>query len=133
MCYAHTELRVQVLTARTRIQNESEAGMADVLTAFLIAAALPLPVPDYRFAPPRRWRFDYAWPALRLALEIEGGIWTDGRHVRGRGYERDCEKYNAAALAGWRVLRVTPRMMRDGRALQLLTAVLAAALDDSVE
>lgn len=81
---------------------------------------VPGPVSEFLFNPPRRWRFDYAWPERRLALEIEGGIWTTGRHVRGKGYENDCEKYNEAALLGWRVLRVTTNMVRDGRALMLL-------------
>jgi hypothetical protein len=72
------------------------------------------------------WRFDYAWPPRRQALEIEGGTWTGGRHVRGRGYEGDCEKYNAAALAGWTVLRETTAMIRDGRALDWLRRALTA-------
>jgi hypothetical protein len=90
------------------------------LIAILEAAGLPAPVLEYRFAPPRRWRFDYAWPSLMLALEVEGGVWTGGSHVRGRGYVLDCEKFNAAALAGWTALRVTTGMVRDGRALALL-------------
>jgi very-short-patch-repair endonuclease len=93
---------------------------ADAFSSVLLAAGFPEPVRELRFAPPRRWRFDYAWPQRRLALEIEGGIWTGGRHVRGKGYENDCEKYNAAAIRGWTVLRVTTAMVRDGRALALL-------------
>jgi hypothetical protein len=93
---------------------------AGTFAAVIVAAGLPAPIREHRFAPPRRWRFDYAWPAHRLALEVEGGTWSGGRHVRGRGYEADCEKYNAAALLGWTVLRVTPGMLRDGRALALL-------------
>jgi hypothetical protein len=81
---------------------------------------------EHRFAPPRRWRFDFAWPAQRIALEIEGGSWAGGRHVRGRGYEADCEKYSEAALRGWRVLRATPGMVRDGRALALLERAFRA-------
>jgi very-short-patch-repair endonuclease len=46
-----------------------------------------------------------------LAVEVEGGMWTRGRHVRGEGYEGDCEKYNAAVLGGWRVLRFTTGML----------------------
>jgi hypothetical protein len=92
----------------------------DPFACVLDAAGLPTPIREHRFAPPRRWRFDYCWPSLRLALEVEGGTWTGGRHVRGQGYERDCEKYNAAALAGWKVLRVTTGMVSDGRALSLL-------------
>jgi hypothetical protein len=94
--------------------------MNDTLDVLLGAVGLPPPIPEYRFAPPRRWRFDFAWPACRLALEIEGGTWTRGRHVRGIGYERDCEKYSEAALRGWCVLRVTTGMMKDGRALAML-------------
>jgi very-short-patch-repair endonuclease len=98
--------------------------MSNILDAVLRAVGLPVPIPEYRFAPPRRWRFDFAWPDRRLALEIEGGVWARGRHVRGRGYEGDCEKYNAAVLQGWSVLRVTTSMLRDGRALALVERAL---------
>jgi hypothetical protein len=100
--------------------------MTTTLGAALQALGLPPPAREHRFAPPRRWRFDFAWPAQRLALEVEGRTWARGRHVRGRGYEADCEKYSEAALRGWRVLRVTPAMLRDGRALDLLRRALAA-------
>lgn len=73
-----------------------------------VMAGLPAPEAEYRFHPTRRWRFDWAFPDQKVALEIEGGVWTGGRHTRGAGYVRDIEKYNHATLAGWRVLRVTP-------------------------
>lgn len=76
--------------------------------ALLKRERLPAPESEYRFAPPRRWRMDYAWPAHRVALEVEGGVWTRGRHTRPTGYLRDVEKYNAAAVRGWRLLRCTP-------------------------
>lgn len=76
--------------------------------ALLRAHHLPMPEPEYRFAPPRRWRFDYAWPKTHVALEIEGGVWTNGRHTRGAGFLRDLAKYNEAALRGWLLLRVSP-------------------------
>jgi len=101
-----------------------------VFAALVEGAGLPAPIREHNFAPPRRWRFDYCWPDRRIALEIEGGTWTGGRHVRAKGYEADCAKYNAAALAGWRVLRVTPAMIRDGRALALLTEALTGRRDD---
>jgi len=53
----------------------------------------------------RRWRFDYACPAAMIAVEIEGGVWTGGRHTRGKGFLRDIEKYNEATAMGWRVFR----------------------------
>ena len=66
---------------------------------------------EYRFHPRRRWRFDFAWPSVKIAVEIDGGAYTRGRHTRGKGFEADCEKMNAAALLGWRVLRFTPQML----------------------
>jgi len=60
---------------------------------------------EYRFHPVRRWRFDFAIPQNRIAVEIEGGIYTQGRHTRGSGFAKDCEKYNAATVLGWSVLR----------------------------
>lgn len=80
---------------------------------------------EYRFAPPRRWRFDLAWPERRIAVEVEGGTWSGGRHVRGGGYRRDVDKYNEAARLGWAVFRVTADMVRDGRALSLIESVIS--------
>ena len=93
------------------------------------------PVREYRFHPVRRWRFDLAYPQVKLAIEIDGGVYVSGRHSRGAGAEADMEKHAAALLLGWRVLRVTPRMIRDGRALawieQLVGGRLVAAPDGS--
>jgi very-short-patch-repair endonuclease len=68
---------------------------------------------EYRFHPVRRWRFDMAFPEPKVAVEIEGGVWTGGRHVRGKGFRKDCEKYNTAAAMGWRVLRTPWDWMED--------------------
>jgi very-short-patch-repair endonuclease len=77
---------------------------------------LPEPVREYRFHPERRWRFDFAWPANHVAVEVDGGTWGRGRHSRGRGFAADCEKLNQAALLGWTVLRFTADNMMDGQA-----------------
>ena len=66
-------------------------------------------VQEYRFAPPRRFRFDFADVANRIAVECEGGAWNRGRHVRGAGFAKDAEKYNLATSLGWRVLRYTSK------------------------
>lgn len=71
-----------------------------------------MPVAEHRFHPTRRWRFDYAWVQHKLALEIEGGIWVGGRHNRATGFVKDVEKYNEAAVLGWRVLRLTPAQVQ---------------------
>lgn len=74
------------------------------------------PVGQFRFHPKRKWQFDFAWPEHKLAVEIEGGTYSGGRHTRGKGFEDDCEKYNEALLLGWRVLRFTGKMVNSGEA-----------------
>jgi very-short-patch-repair endonuclease len=87
-------------------------------------AKVPQPVTEYRFHPTRKWRFDYAWPEKSLALEVDGGGFVQGRHSRGLGIQRDCEKMNEAAVHGWRVLRVTPRHVDNGQALAWVQEML---------
>jgi very-short-patch-repair endonuclease len=81
-------------------------------------------VTQFRFDPRRRWRLDLAWPDLWLGVEVDGGTWTGGRHVRPAGFAGDCDKHNAATLAGWSVLRFTTDHVRDGSAAQLILAEL---------
>lgn len=92
--------------------------------ALMAAWGMPRPIVEHRFDSVRRWRFDYAWPEKRVALEVEGGVWTGGRHTRGKGFLADVEKYNAAALAGWRVFRTTPRELLSSDTLQLIQTAL---------
>jgi hypothetical protein len=68
-----------------------------------------MPEAEVRFAPPRRWRFDFAWIDEKVALEIQGGVFTHGRHTRGGALLKEHEKLNAAAAAGWKVLYCTPK------------------------
>jgi hypothetical protein len=79
---------------------------------------------EYRFEPTRKWRFDFAWPELMIAAEVEGGTWQTSRHTNPIGFERDCEKYNRASQLGWRVFRFTGDMVRDGRAFAMMSDVL---------
>lgn len=85
---------------------------------------IPQPVTEHRFHPKRRWRFDLAWPEHMLAVEVEGGVWTSGRHSRGAGFVADCEKYNEAMLAGWRVIRVTGLHIDNGAAMDWICRAL---------
>ena len=82
-----------------------------IAVAFFAGQRLPAPVTEHRFHPSRKWRFDYAWPDAKVALEVEGGVWTGGRHTSSAGFLKDMEKYNAAARLGWRVLRCTPKTL----------------------
>lgn len=67
----------------------------------------PDPVREYRFHPTRLWRFDFCWPDKKIAIELEGGVFSNGGHSRGAGFTRDTEKYNQAVILGYRVLRYT--------------------------
>jgi very-short-patch-repair endonuclease len=95
------------------------------LAMHIRAAKLPEPEREYRFDGKRRWRFDFAWPTQLVAVEVEGGIWNGGRHVTGKGFTADTEKYNAAVVAGWRVLRFTGTAIKAGTALATIEAVLS--------
>lgn len=73
-----------------------------------------------------RMRFDLAWPAERVALEIDGGVWTGGRHVRPAGFLRDHHKRNEAARYGWRIVYTT------WQAVEKAPGNLASALLDAL-
>ena len=67
-----------------------------------------VPEQEYKFHPTRKWKFDFCFPLHKVAVEIEGGAWSKGRHTRGSGFVKDMEKYNAATELGWKILRFSP-------------------------
>jgi very-short-patch-repair endonuclease len=79
---------------------------------------------EVHFARPRKWRADFRIRAPRppaldnLLVEVDGGAWTGGRHTSGSGFEADAEKASAAAIAGYRVIRCTPRHVETGECLR---------------
>jgi hypothetical protein len=105
---------------------------AETLLIQLQLSGLPEPQREFMFHRKRKWRFDLAWPELLIAVEIEGGIWSGGRHVRGEGYEADCEKYNEAQLAGWMVLRFTPRMIKKDKAGGVIETAIRKAIGGEI-
>lgn len=124
------------LLARLRVRQLSqwEEMLAQQLRYCLPSA--PQPVREYHFSTSRKWRFDFAWPAEQLAVEVEGGVWlgggghynrgrgAGGGHQRGAGFTRNLEKYNTAALDGWVVLRFTDREIRSGEAVKIIDKAL---------
>ena len=80
---------------------------------------------EYRFDKKRKWRFDFAYPERKIAIEVEGGVFSGGRHTRGKGFTADCEKYNRATELGWSVYRFTTQQVRNGEAIELLTRIFA--------
>ena len=81
---------------------------------------------NYLFHPPRKFQIDFAIPAARVGIEIEGGIWSRGAHGRGPGIARDMLKHNLLLMSGWRVLRYTPDQVRQGEAIEGLKRLLGA-------
>jgi very-short-patch-repair endonuclease len=75
------------------------------------------------------WRFDFAIPELKIAIEIDGGVWSGGRHSGGAGQIRDMEKGNAAVMLGWRVLHYTPQQIRKRDWLEDVKRVMALGKD----
>jgi hypothetical protein len=98
-------------------------GVRDLLRQIELWA-LPLPILEHRFHAERKWRFDMAWESEKLAVEVDGGVWTGGRHTRGKGFENDCEKVNQAQIMGWTVLRYSTGQVRSGMAVKDLAAVI---------
>jgi hypothetical protein len=79
---------------------------------------------EYTFHPKRRWRFDLAFPERKIAAEIDGGAWIQGRHTRGRGFIGDQEKINEAQLLGWQVYRFVPDDLENGKFADVLGKAL---------
>ena len=75
---------------------------------------------EYRFCDKRRWRADFALLEYKLLIEIEGGVYSRGRHVRPTGFIKDCEKYNMAAKLGWKVFRFPTEQVMDNSAIEFV-------------
>lgn len=118
--------------------------LEEALLIQIKAARLPLPEREYRFAALatggigkgvrqrlkaerlQDWRFDFAWPELMLAVEVEGGGWTQGRHNRGEGFLADLKKYGAGQRLGWTIYRTAGELIKSGEALQTIEHLIAA-------
>lgn len=106
-------------------------GLGYDLYLAIAEAGLPEPRTEYLFHPARRWRFDFAWPELGIAIEYEGLFADDekneensgkSRHTTPAGYEGDCRKYSAARALGYFVVRLTALTPRE----QLITELREA-------
>lgn len=73
---------------------------------------------EYEFHSTRKWRFDFAWPEKKLAIEVEGGTkYGNSRHSKGEGFDLDAEKYNTASAIGWTLFRFSSDMIKSGKAI----------------
>lgn len=89
-----------------------------------------LPEREFLFWQGRKFRFDFAWPHLWTAIEVDGGLWIAGRHSRGGEAQlAELAKFNFAAALGWRVFHFTPEQIRTGEAIEFLRAVFPRNAD----
>lgn len=96
----------------------SNSSWEDYYHVQLVEAKLPLPVKEYKFLKNRKFRFDFAWPEVKLAVEIDGNVYQTSRHTSGTGYTRDCEKFALAAIEGYRVVRATTGQVSSGQLIE---------------
>lgn len=104
------------LQRRQQTEHAEQATLSTLEAQFLftlraLAPDLSPPAVQFVFAPPRRFRSDFAWPDRRLLVECEGGVWNQGKHGRGSGVETDCDKSRHVAAHGYRVFRVTRKSL----------------------
>lgn len=96
-----------------KVPNEFEAKLALELKALKIDFEQ-----EFKFHPRRKWRADFHLKGRMILIEVEGGIWSGGRHTRGKGYIGDMEKYNAATMLGYQVIRFSTEQVKSGLAIQ---------------
>jgi len=105
--------------------KKAKTGELEATMLSQIAAARLLPCsPQYVFHPTRKWRFDFAWPDIRFALEVNGAIYVGGAHSRGKGQENDMEKIAEAAILGWTTICVSSNQIKSGEALRWVEAIV---------
>ena len=111
----------------TSIKSTGEA----LLMHQISLCSLPEPEREHRFdevrgkqQKRREWRFDFAYPEKKIAIEVEGGVFVKSRHTTGKGFTKDCEKYNKAVELGWSVYRYTTQQVKSGEAIAQLSRIL---------
>ncbi|MEO9279281.1 DUF559 domain-containing protein [Acinetobacter sp. WA-87] len=98
---------------KERVVSEGEATLVQHLKTYKISFEQ-----EYKFHPTRKWRADFLITGTKILVEVEGGIWSGGRHTRGKGYLGDMEKYNEASAMGYTVLRFSTEQVKSGLALK---------------
>lgn len=107
-------MAIDKLASERTMRGQSKAARrVAMLAGRFIERGSPEPEREYYFHFKRKWRFDLAWPALRVAVELQGGGFMGGRHSRGAGLASDCEKLTHAAAAGWVVILLTHGQAKD--------------------
>jgi very-short-patch-repair endonuclease len=129
-------------TTYAQVKKSAERSKwEDYFIFHLKVAKLPIPKQQFKFAEHigRRWQVDFAWPDLKLFVEIEGGIWRKnkfgnwaGAHTHPTAVLRDIEKYNHMALLGYRLFRFSDKDLRDGSAIEMMKKVFSPQISGGI-
>ena len=102
----------RVSVKKERVVSEGEATLVQHLKTYSIEFQA-----EFQFNPERKWRADFHLIGKMILIEVEGGIWSNGRHTRGKGYLGDMEKYNSAQELGYSVYRYSTEQVKSGKAI----------------
>lgn len=115
---------VQKNKKRRSAKQTREPSVGEVLLATHLKACKIDFEQEFKFHPDRKWRADFLITGTKILIEVEGGIWSGGRHTRGKGYIGDMEKYNSAAMMGFTVLRFSTEQVKSGMALKQIELLI---------
>lgn len=119
---------------KAEMKKAKEEAIRNAFAELCVRNGLPLPVFEWKFDDRknekgkrlRLWRFDYSWPTHKVALEVEGGVWSQGRHTRPQGFIEDKRKYSEAAIQGWAMLYTFPDELMSHDTLLMVRRALYA-------
>lgn len=120
------------MTVRRRRKARPTRDFTVLLNYYSMQWRMPAPVPEYRFAAQsrfkRQFRLDFAWPTLKVGVEIDGGVFMPGcgAHSMPWGIKRDMAKHNIALALGWQVYRFMPEQLGKPEALEFVRDALEA-------
>lgn len=104
---------------KERVASEGEAVMIQHLKAHKINFEQ-----EFQFNKDRKWRADFYLVGTKILIEVEGGIWSGGRHTRGKGYLGDMEKYNSATALGYQIYRYSTEQVKSGLAIEQILKLI---------
>ena len=104
---------------KERVVSEGEAILSQHLRTLKIEFEQ-----EFKFHPSRKWRADFHLKGKKILVEVEGGIWSNGRHTRVKGYLGDLEKYNAATMMDYQVIRFSTEQVKSGKAIEQILKLI---------
>ena len=102
-----------------KVQSEGEVILATALRSLRVEFEQ-----EFEFHPTRKWRADFHLKSKKILVEVEGGIWSNGRHTRVKGYLGDLDKYNAATMMGYQVIRFSTEQVKSGKAIEQILKLI---------